>query len=106
MVEAIRNCRIRGWEERIPWYGAIGFVYDLQYENGNVDVTVYTIDSVDLNNGLNTIYEADGSAFWFHFHYVNNPAVLIEYFDGEEAKFDAASIDDTLKIKEIYESNR
>lgn len=83
-----------------------GVVYDLQYDNGNVDGTVYTIDSGDLNEGLKTIYEADGSTFLFHFHYVNNPAVLIEYFDGEEAKFDAASIDDTLKIKDIYESNR
>ena len=36
-----------------------GVVYDLQYENGNVDGTVYTIDSGDLNNGLKTIYEAD-----------------------------------------------
>lgn len=83
-----------------------GVVYDLQYENGNVDGTVYTIDSGDLNKGLNTIYEADGSTFVFHFHYVENPAVLIERYGSEEAKFEAASIDDTLKIKEIYESNR
>lgn len=83
-----------------------GVVYDLQYENGNVDGTVYTIDSGDLNNGLKTIYEADGSEFVFHFHYVENPAVLIEHYGSEEAKFDAASIDSTLKIKEIYESNR
>lgn len=68
--------------------------------------TVYTIDSGDLNNGLKTIYEADGSEFVFHFHYVENPAVLIEHYGSEEAKFDAASIDSTLKIKEIYESNR
>lgn len=33
-------------------------------------------------------------------------AALIELLDGEETKYDAASIDDTLKIKEIYESNR
>ena len=83
-----------------------GVVYDLQHEQSYVDGTVYKIDSGDLNEGLKTIYEADGSTFWFHFHYVNNPAVLIEQFDGEEAKYDAASIDDTLKIKEIYESNR
>lgn len=83
-----------------------GVVYDLQHEQSYVDGTVYKIDSGDLNEGLKTIYEADGSTFWFHFHYVNNPAVLIEQFDGEEAKYDAASIDETLKIKEIYESNR
>ena len=52
------------------------------------------------------IYNDGEFTFYLHFHYENNPAALIELLDGEETKFDAASIDDTLKIKDIYESNR
>ena len=83
-----------------------GVVYNFHYENGYVDGTVYTIGSGDLNSGLEAIYNDGEFTFYLHFHYENNPAALIELLDGEETKFDAASIDDTLKIKEIYESNR
>lgn len=83
-----------------------GVVYDFHYENGYVDGTVYTIGSGDLNSGLEVIYNDGEFTFYLHFHYENNPAALIELLDGEETKFDAASIDSTLKIKEIYESNR
>lgn len=83
-----------------------GVVYNFHYEQGTVDGTVYTIDSGDLNSGLNAVYNGGEFTVVLHFHYVNNPAVLIEYNDGEETKYDAASIDNTLKIKEIYESNR
>ena len=83
-----------------------GVVYDLQYENGYVDGSTYTIDSGDLNNGLEATYGDDEFTIVLHFHYVNNPAVLIQHLDGEEDKYEAASIEDTLKIKEIYESDR
>ena len=83
-----------------------GVVYNFHYENGYVDGTVYTIGSGDLNSGLEAIYNDGEFTFYLHVHYENNPAALIELLDGEETKFDAASIDDTLKIKEIYESNR
>ena len=83
-----------------------GVVYNFHYENGYVDGTVYTIGSGDLNSGLEAIYNDGEFTFYLHFHYENNPAALIELLDGEETKFDAASIDDTLKIKEAYESNR
>ena len=83
-----------------------GVVYNFHYENGYVDGTVYTIGSGDLNSGLEAIYNDGEFTFYLHFHYENNPAALIELLDGEETKFDAVSIDDTLKIKEIYESNR
>ena len=83
-----------------------GVVYNFHYEQGYVDGTVYSIDSGDLNNGLYAIYGEDEFTIVLHFHYVNNPDVLIEYLDGEETKYNAASIDDVLKIKEIYESNR
>ena len=83
-----------------------GVVYNFHYEQGYVDGTVYSIDSGDLNNGLYATYGDDEFTIVLHFHYVNNPDVLIEYLDGEETKYNAASIDDVLKIKEIYESNR
>ena len=83
-----------------------GVVYNFHYEQGYVDGTVYTIDSGDLNNGLYAIYGENEFTIVLHFHYVNNPAVLIEYLDGEETKYNATSIDDVLKIKEIYDSNR
>lgn len=83
-----------------------GVVYNFHYENGYVDGTVYTIGSGDLNSGLKVIYNDGEFTFYLHYHYENNPAALIELLDGEETKYDAASIDDTLKIKEIYESNR
>ena len=83
-----------------------GAVYNFHYEQGYVDGTVYTIDSGDLNSGLEAVYNDGEFTVVLHFHYENNPAALIEHLDGEETKYDAASIDDTLKIKGIYESNR
>ena len=74
-----------------------------------MDGIVYTIDSGDLNNGLNVKYDSgdDASDFTFvlHFHYVNNPDVLIENLNGVDTKYKATSIDDALKLKEKYESN-
>ena len=83
-----------------------GVVYNFHYEQGYVDGSVYTIDSGDLNNGLNAVYNDGEFTVVLHFHYVNNPAVLIEHLDGEETKYNAASIDDALKLKEIYEADR
>lgn len=83
-----------------------GVVYNFHYEQGYVDGTEYTIESGDLNNGLNAIYGADEFTIVLHFHYVNNPAVLIEYNNGAETQYNAASIDDALKLKEIYEADR
>ena len=83
-----------------------GVVYNFQYENGYVDGTVYTIESGDLNVGLYVTYNDGEFTFVLHFHYVNSPNVLIEYLDGEETKYNATSIDDVLKIKDIYEENR
>ena len=86
-----------------------GVVYSFHYEQGFVDGIVYTIDSGDLNNGLNVKYDSgdDASDFTFvlHFHYVNNPDVLIENLNGVDTKYKATSIDDALKLKEKYESN-
>ena len=81
-----------------------GVVYSFHYEQGYVDGTEYTIDSGDLNNGLKAIYNDGEFTIVIHFHYVNNPAVLIEYVDGEETKYSATSIDDVLELKEKYES--
>lgn len=81
-----------------------GVVYNFHYEQGYVDGTVYSIDSGDLNNGLKAIYNDGEFTIVIHFHYVNNPAVLIEYVDGEETKYSATSIDDVLELKEKYES--
>ena len=68
------------------------------------------IDSGDLNNGLHVSYDSDDDAsdftFVLHFHYVENPAVLIENLDEVETEYKAASIDDALKLKENYESNQ
>ena len=83
-----------------------GVVYNFYYAQGNVDGTVYSIDSGDLNNGLYAVYNDGEFTVNLHFHYVNNPAVLIENLNGQETKYNAASIDDALKLKEIYESNR
>ena len=87
-----------------------GVVYNFHYEQGYVDRTVYTIDSGDLNNGLYVSYDSDDDSsdftFVLHFHYENNPAVLIEKLNGTETEYKAASIDDTLKLKDDYESNQ
>ena len=86
-----------------------GVVYNFHYEQGLVDRIIYTIDSGDLNNGLYVSYDPDDDAsdftFVLHFHYENNPAVLIENLDGVETEYKAVSIDDTLKLKADYESN-
>ena len=87
-----------------------GVVYSFHYEQGYVDGTEYTIESGDLNNGLYIMYDSDDDENDFtdvlHFHYVNNPAVLIENHNGAETKYNAASIDSALKLKEIYEADR
>lgn len=87
-----------------------GVVYSFHYEQGYVDGTEYTIESGDLNNGLYIMYDSDDDENDFtdvlYFHYVNNPAVLIENHNGAETKYNAASIDDAIEIKEIYEANR
>lgn len=54
------------------------------------DGTFYIIDSGVLNNGFKVSYDSDdnanGYSFVPHFQYINNPGVLIEYFNGIEAK--------------------
>ena len=87
-----------------------GVVYGFQYEQGSVDGTVYTIVSGDLNNELNVTYDSDDDAsdfsFVLHFQNVYNPDVLIDNLEGTETKYEAASIDDVLKLKEKYVSNQ
>ena len=85
-------------------------VYSFHYEDGSVDRTVYTIESGDLNNGLNITYAPDDEANRFtlvlQFQYVNDPDALIEKFEEEETEYKAVSIDDALKLKEQYGSNQ
>ena len=85
-------------------------VYSFHYEDGSVDRTVYTIESGDLNNGLNITYAPDDEANRFtlvlQFQYVNDPDALIEKSEEEETEYKAVSIDDALKLKEQYGSNQ
>ena len=80
-----------------------GIVYSFHYEQGYVDGTTYKIDSGDLNKGLYAVYGDNEFTIVLHFHYANNPDTLIESFDGEETKYKAVSLDEALKIKDIYE---
>lgn len=85
-----------------------GLVYSFIYGQGDETGTAYVIESGDLNNGLIAKYDVEGDendfSFVLHFHYVNNPDVLIEDLGNYgETKYQATSIEDALKLKDNYE---